>query len=369
MKLKEGMRLKENGSIEYRFVVDGKRYSVTAKTVKGVLKKEQEKRVQIETKTYKKNSSITFDSYFNELMDRKKSIIKESTVFSYKKYYKKWVKGKIGSEKIGNIERRQIINLHAYVKDNMSPETANLVLKILRTVFNDACTDEVIQKNPSENIKFFKVDKKKAANTIHRALTKEEQKLFFDNIKCEWNYETFAFQVLTGMRIGEVCALEWSDIDYKNNTIHITKTVTKDIDGNDIITSPKTESSIRDIPMNDAIKDIIAKQRKKVCAKYPIGIHTHIFVSARNNMQTSQSAAVSLNVMLKHLAEKNIKIEKFSTHAFRDTFATRYIEQGGNMQTLKTILGHSSLAMTMDLYAHVLPDTKQEEMNRIEIMV
>lgn len=61
-------------------------------------------------------------------------------------------------------------------------------------------------------------------------------------------------------------------------------------------------------------------------------------------------------------------MEHFTAHALRDTFATRYIEQGGNPQTLKTILGYSSLAMTMDLYSHVLPDTKRKEMNQLKIV-
>lgn len=69
---------------------------------------------------------------------------------------------------------------------------------------------------------------------------------------------------------------------------------------------------------------------------------------------------------MKRLEKKEIKIERFTCHAFRDTFATRYIEEGGSAQVLKTILGHSSLAMTMDLYSHVMPDTKQQEMELIE---
>ena len=59
-------------------------------------------------------------------------------------------------------------------------------------------------------------------------------------------------------------------------------------------------------------------------------------------------------------------IDRFTCHAFRDTFATRYIEEGGSAQVLKTILGHSSLSMTMDLYSHVMPDTKQKEMELID---
>lgn len=66
---------------------------------------------------------------------------------------------------------------------------------------------------------------------------------------------------------------------------------------------------------------------------------------------------------------QKIKIEHFTSHALRATFATRAIEQGMTPQTLKTIMGHSSYKMTMDLYAHVLPNTKQEEMKKIEFVV
>ena len=81
--------------------------------------------------------------------------------------------------------------------------------------------------------------------------------------------------------------------------------------------------------------------------------------------------AINRNILkiLSGLREQGTVIEPFTYHALRDTFATRYIEQGGNPQTLKTILGHSSLSMTMDLYSHVLPNTRQEEMNRIVIEI
>ena len=62
-----------------------------------------------------------------------------------------------------------------------------------------------------------------------------------------------------------------------------------------------------------------------------------------------------------------MEIAPFTSHALRDTFATRYIEQGGHPQTLKTLLGHSSFSVTMDLYSQVLPNTRKEEMERIVI--
>lgn len=91
------------------------------------------------------------------------------------------------------------------------------------------------------------------------------------------------------------------------------------------------------------------------------------FLSSRGQMISHSSANRNIRNILKELDEKRIHIDPFTSHALRDTFATRYIEQGGNPQTLKTILGHSSLSMTMDLYSHVLPNTRQEEMERIVI--
>lgn len=91
-------------------------------------------------------------------------------------------------------------------------------------------------------------------------------------------------------------------------------------------------------------------------------------VSIDNGAKAVASSTVSFSIdsVLKRLRQQGIEIERFTHHAFRDTFATRYIEEGGNMQTLQKILGHSSLAMTADLYAHVLPSTKQQEMKQIE---
>lgn len=82
-------------------------------------------------------------------------------------------------------------------------------------------------------------------------------------------------------------------------------------------------------------------------------------------MVFNASANKAITDTIKRMNEKGKPIEHFSAHTLRDTFATRYIEQGGTPQTLKTILGHSSIAMTMDRYSHVLPNTKQEEMNKI----
>ena len=83
----------------------------------------------------------------------------------------------------------------------------------------------------------------------------------------------------------------------------------------------------------------------------------------------NRTANIELRKVLQQLSDQGHPIQSFTLHALRDTFATRFIEQGGNPQTLKTLLGHSTLAMTMDLYSHVLPNTKQMEMDKFVIGV
>lgn len=169
----------------------------------------------------------------------------------------------------------------------------------------------------------------------------------------------------------EINALEWRDIDYVNGCIHVTKTLAKNYDTGDYrVTTPKTASGKRDIPLTDTIKKILARLKEKMFMVYggkAVGQQSRIFISSYGRVVHSTSVSRTIKRLLDHIEwEQGVKIEPFAHHAFRDTFATRFIENGGNMQTLKTILGHSSLSMTADLYSHVLPDTKAKEMEMIE---
>ena len=189
--------------------------------------------------------------------------------------------------------------------------------------------------------------------------------LFMQELQGDWHYEQIAFLLCTGMRIGESSALTWQDIDYKNNIIHVTKTISRNPQGEYIIGSPKSKSSIRDIPMTEQIRSILRMQKEK--KGNVIGIGQNVFERLGGGMVYNASLNKAITETLKKINKERQVIEHFSAHALRDTFATRYIEQGGSPQVLKTILGHNSLAMTMDLYSHVLPNTKQKEMDSIKI--
>lgn len=367
-RLPQGVRKRNNGLYEKRFSFDGMRYSVYAINVKELAEKEQELRQALKAGTYSKNRNITFDRYFSELIDRKKTEVKGNTIRNYKSVYERHLKPEFGECKLSDIERRQVIRYQQ--KHDTTPENINYSLLLLNLIFNEAVKDEIITRNPAKGVKPIKTDKKAVTETKHRALSEEEQKLFMQEAKTSYYYEFFAFMLSTGVRAGEAAAITWGDIDFNNSVIHINKTKTFDENNKLTIGTPKSGAGKRDIPLTETTKEILRTQRAKMGQIYNIDFkNDNIFLTVYGKIIRSEQTNHEIERIIKTINDKGYKMERFTSHAFRDTFATRFIEQGGQPQTLKTILGHSSLAMTMDLYAHVLPNTKAEEMNRITIAI
>lgn len=375
-KLPSGCRKRENGTYELRFTENGKRYSVYGATPKECKEKQLERIQELQTVGYITNKNITLDKYFQEWIQEKQGTVKGNTINSYKNVWNS-VKDELGNKKVANIERREIIALQKSLLDKgYNTYTVNHTITILHQLFKSAVTNEIIIKNPCDSIKTLKRIETKASETTHRALTPEEQKQFMEQAKTSYYYEFLSLMLSSGMRIGEVAALSWNDIDYFKNVIHVTKTVARDSDGNITIDTPKSISSKRDIPLTETIKQVLKMQKEKSKLWSQSNIislnnrqYNFIFLNQSGEIILNGSINLAIRKILTELANKNIIIEDFSSHAFRDTFATRFIEQGGSLQTLKTILGHESLTMTADLYAHVLPNTKQEEMDKINIVI
>lgn len=174
--------------------------------------------------------------------------------------------------------------------------------------------------------------------------------------------ENFTFRNLgificlsTGIRIGEVCALTWDDIDTDNGIIHIRKTIQR-IYINDngtkktelLIDTPKTATSMRDIPMIKDLYDLLKPLKKVVRNDY--------YVLTNDAMPTEPRTY--RNYYKKLLNTLNIPPIKF--HGLRHSFATRCIESKCDYKTVSVILGHSDISTTLNLYVHPNYDQKKK---------
>ena len=224
------------------------------------------------------------------------------------------------------------------------------------------------------------VEKKKK-----QAMTKEQQKLFMEYAKESYLYNFFAVLLRTGMRSGELRGLIYAlDVDKKNRVIHIQRTLkyenveTHKIPKEKIIKTecqdkggavfftdtPKTASSRRDIPMTNEIEKYLDAQKNYWGFKIE-RMDRFLFCTEEGKPLSRERVQAEINRIVRNIRSDGYEFPRITSHMFRHTFATRAIEEGMKPQVLKTILGHSSLAMTMDLYSHVLPDVKAEEMDKI----
>lgn len=158
----------------------------------------------------------------------------------------------------------------------------------------------------------------------------------------------------TGIRIGEICALTWDDIDTENGVIHIRKTIQRIyIRENGIrhtelmIDTPKTATSIRDIPMTKDLLSVLKPLRKIV--------NDSFFVLTNDSMPTEPRTY--RNYYKKLLVKLDIPPIKF--HGLRHSFATRCIESHCDYKTVSVILGHSNISTTLNLYVH--PNYEQKK--------
>lgn len=367
--LAAGFRKRKDGKYESRFTLNGKRYSVYGNTLKECKEKDSALREQIRNGLYTSNRNLTLEKYYQEWKLIKTNTVKSGTMCNIETHYKLHILPALGSYKLYTLERRQITKFQQELAMKFRPSTVNLIMVHLKNLLNDAVSDGVILRNPSLGIKPVKEDEKTATQTYHRALTEEEQRIFMEYAREEWLYELLALLLCTGMRIGEATALTWQDIDYVNHVIHVTKSVCRKEDGRTSIGSPKSRSSVRDIPLNTSIQFILKSQKEKqqLADNKIISMSHFVFTGANGGMLFNSGVNRAIHKILERMQRDGNEIEYFSVHALRDTFATRYIEQGGSPQVLKTILGHSSLSMTMDLYSQVMPNTKQQEMDNIKI--
>ena len=235
----------------------------------------------------------------------------------------------------------------------LSANSVNSIITVIQNTLKTAYTLGIINEYSGDKIKRPRSSEKKI-----EVFSVSEQKKIEQYILNEENTRLVGVLIClyTGIRIGELLALEWSDIDMSKGELRVNKTCYygKDSDGvfKRITDTPKTQSSIRAIPIPKQLMSYLRTAKNKSRS-------THI-VSNGTTLISMRSYQNSFSLLLKKL---NIPHRGF--HSLRHTFATRALECGMDVKTLSEILGHKSPTITLNRYAHSLIDHKREMMNRL----
>lgn len=241
-------------------------------------------------------------------------------------------------------------------------------------IFKYAVKDKLIKDNPATGAvvpKKRRTVEEIETETIEEGyLTNEEVESFLNaatNHGMDLDIERFYLLAFTGMRSGELCALKWSDIDFRNNTIRITKTLYNE-DNNMRkyeLTPPKTDGSIRTIEVEKSIMDLLKSHRKrqmKATSSYRQEelneYHEGNFVFCRINGYPYIQKTI-INRMARLLEHTNIKKDA-TPHIFRHTHISMLTEAHVDLNTIMERVGHDDMQTTLKIYTHVTNKMKKD---------
>ncbi len=296
--------------------------------------------------------------------------------------------GTTGRMKVKGIRQIDITNtLNSLNESGQSYSSLTRYAGVLSLMFDDAVSNGLAGSNPAKGA--LKVRKRETKEK--RVLTEQEEQRFIEFVKNGSNYKGYAPMFIagfgTGMRIGEILSLTWKDIDFKNGSISVDKTLCKVSDyvkqgGKTYftITTPKTKNSIRDVPMLGKVRETLLEQRKdrdKLNAISIDGYKDFVFTGRTGNVFYSENIRTAIKRIVGRInkaeaaaagaeGREPVVFEAFSPHCMRHTFATRCYEKGVKEKVVQKILGHSKIDMTLNVYTHTTDEMIEEDLRKLE---
>lgn len=385
--LPQGITQRADGRYMARFQYKGEQYTLYHKTsVKQLVKDMNNMKYELEHGLYASAKKVKIDEWYNTWMNEYKAhTVKRSTFDLYDKYYNVYIKDVLGKKIIQDLKPIHIQKLYNdMAKRGLKENTIKKVNTIMRSMLQQAVKNEMLFKNPCVSVDIPKTEK--AEKQILNAEQQEEFLQFVRSSNRWKKYNTlFTVALGTGMRIGELLALNWSDINYNEKTIEINKTLQYLYNKEEkkyeyVMQTPKTKTSKRTIPLLDSLAFLLKKHRKeqqslkmKLGDKWqPLdkeGFRNLVFTTEFGRPFDRNSINRAISSIVTEINKKRDKGEEFpdfSPHCLRHTFATRCFENGIPPKVVQEYLGHTTIQMTMDLYTHVMKETKQDEIKKLD---
>ena len=341
----------ENGKAKYRFIY-GHSYSEAKTKMLSELSS-----VRSVVPSLCKNT--TFSEIADKWLSEIKNTVKESTFARYHRAVKKYIVLALGQKKVCKLDKNAVTAFAMSLTEHggkdgrpLSCKTVSDIMSIFRHTW------EFGRKNgyPCSDIGEITIagGRKRKIKTLPESavkiIEKEMQQRGSNIAMC------IVLTLFTGLRIGELCGLRWEDIDFDNGILHVRRTIERIADLSSvtkrktkiIISAPKTETSVRDIPLPVFLLDYLSMFR---CTG-----ECYLLTGSKSFIEPNRC----YKRYKRYLAEKGLG--DYTFHALRHTFATRCVESGFDTKSLSELLGHSNVRTTLSFYVHPTMEMKRRQM-------
>lgn len=289
--------------------------------------------------------------------------LRPNTVNSYANIIENHIIPALGRVKLSRLSSMHIQSMYNELKDHgrrnsdgtyayepISVSYLRHIHMVLNNCLNQAVKDRLIPYNPCENCRLPKLQKKEMV-----VLPADKIGAYLEAAKQRGVYPMLLLELTSGLRKGELLALNWSDLDVDTRTLKVNKQISR-INGELVVSAPKTANSIRNVVLPQQTVDALVEEHKRH-PESPL-----MFCSPRTTGYWCPDAMYRLhkNILLDAGIDMSIRF-----HDLRHTFATLAIQNGVDVKTLASMLGHFSAAFTLDTYTHVTEDMQRGAAEKI----
>ncbi len=326
--------------------------------------------LEYEEKGLQKESVVTFKEVYKLWYENYKNTVKESTSMTTERFFNQVILPSFGDIRLDKIDVKfcqKVVNKWA---ENYT--AYRLHIGYTNKVFQYATHIEVLETNPfdkvirptnkekkkEKKIKFYDVDELKIfMDHLEKKASMVKEKNLTQRYYAELDLALFRLMAFSGMRVGEVLALNFSDIDFNDKTVAISKNLSQTKQGYEVSTT-KTKKSNRIISLDDKTLHILKKwhlTQRQLLLKNGYNKTPFLFSNIRNQYMTRNEIYQRSN----RVADA-CNLHRIGCHGFRHTHASILFESNANFKEVQERLGHTDISMTMNIYTHVTKKVQEE---------
>lgn len=363
------VRLRRDGRWEGRVVIGyddkglPKTKNVLAKTKTACVEKLKALKDTIAPST---SAKVRADMPFGEWVEHwyeehSRPAVRHSTQRIYESYIRLYIKPKLGSIPLNKLTQNDFQQFCTWMKtdarmdqDDGEKGLADTQVRNCHSLcyraLEQAVTENLISQNPATGCKLPPIKREEM-----KILSREAMQKLLIQAREENYYELFLLELATGLRLGELVALQWDDMDLTTGALHINKQAT--IIGPDVvITEPKTKAAIRTLLLPPQVVNVFREYRDRADSRW-------LFPSPKKEDMPLRPSVVHQRL---HRILDHAGCERVRFHDLRHTFATNALAYGMDVKTLSTILGHVSSATTLNTYSHITDEMRQKAALKID---